>query len=257
MIAAVPAREDPADAWIGAGVLARRRARGRPGRHRQPAPPRPAARRPARPAGRASCTATSTPGCASSPRASSTRSCSPPPACGGWGARTRSPSRSRPSAMTPAAGQGALVLQIRAGDEAAPRGRGGDRRRDGAARADRRARRRRPARGDLRDPDRRPRPGRRRAARRSRPSSASPTAASGSATGSRARPSEPAAAGALLAERLLGAGARDILDRAEDWMTCRVRRHMAVNSTRPRRARRERAGRGRLPGRRRARATRG
>jgi hydroxymethylbilane synthase len=30
-------------------------------------------------------------------------------------------------------------------------------------------------------------------------------------------PSEPAAAGALLAERLLAAGARDILDRAEEW----------------------------------------
>ena len=34
-------------------------------------------------------------------------------------------------------------------------------------------------------------------------------------------PSEPAAAGALLAERLLGAGARDILDRAEESAGCR------------------------------------
>lgn len=31
---------------------------------------------------------------------------------------------------------------------------------------------------------------------------------------------EPAAAGALLAERLLSAGARDLLDRAEDWSSC-------------------------------------
>ena len=37
-IAAVPPREDPADAWIGAGGLARGRAGGRPGRDRQPAP---------------------------------------------------------------------------------------------------------------------------------------------------------------------------------------------------------------------------
>ena len=49
-IAAVPPREDPADAWIGVGSLARRRAGGRAGRHRQPAPPRPAARRAPRPA---------------------------------------------------------------------------------------------------------------------------------------------------------------------------------------------------------------
>ena len=44
--------------------LARRGRRGRPGRHREPAAPRAAARRAPGPAGRASCTATSTPGCA-------------------------------------------------------------------------------------------------------------------------------------------------------------------------------------------------
>ena len=41
-----------------------------------------------------SCTATSTPACGSCPRASSTGSCSPPPACGVWDARRRSPSAS-------------------------------------------------------------------------------------------------------------------------------------------------------------------
>ena len=91
-------------------------------------------------------------------------------------------------AMVPAAGQGALVLQVRSRRRGGDRGRGADRRRRRPARADRRARRRRPARGDLRDADRRPRRGRGRADRRSMPSSASPTAASGCATGSRARP---------------------------------------------------------------------
>ena len=66
--------------------------------------------------------------------------------------------------MVPAAGQGALALQVRAGDEASAAAVGAIGDDDGAARADRRARRGRPARGELRDPDRRPRPGRRRAA---------------------------------------------------------------------------------------------
>ena len=35
----VPAREDPADAFVGDAVVARRAPGGRPGRHRQPAPP--------------------------------------------------------------------------------------------------------------------------------------------------------------------------------------------------------------------------
>ncbi len=120
--------------------------------------------------------------------------------------------------MVPAAGQGALALQIRAGDDEAAAAAAAVGDADAAARADRRARRRRPARRHLRDADRRPRPGRGRAAgSRSRPSSACPTAASGCATASRATAAEPAAAGALLAERLLGAGARDLLDRAEHF----------------------------------------
>ncbi len=65
-----------------------------------------------------SCTATSTPACASWPRASSTRSSSPPPACAGSAGRRRSASRSRSTSMVPAAGQGALALQVRASDEA-------------------------------------------------------------------------------------------------------------------------------------------
>ena len=47
------------------------------------------------------------------------------------------------------------------------------------------------------------------------PSSASPMAASGCATGSRPTPASPPSPGAELAERLLGAGARELLDRAE------------------------------------------
>ena len=95
--------------------------------------------------------------------------------------------------MVPAAGQGALALQVRAGDAET-----GD---AAAAVSDLTAMREltaeraavAPARRDLRDPARRPRPGRGRAARRSTPSSASPTAASGCATASRASAEEPVA----------------------------------------------------------------
>ncbi len=150
-IAAVPAREDPADVWIGVGALARRRARRAPG-----SAPR---------------------ACAAAP------SCSPPgPTCevselhGNVDTRLRKLAEGEldaivlaaaglrrlgredeasfalpAEAMTPAAGQGALVLQARRGRCRRAERRGGDRRRDGAARADRRARRRRPARRDLRD----------------------------------------------------------------------------------------------------------
>ncbi len=62
--------------------------------------------------------------------------------------------------MTPAAGQGALVLQARAGDDALC-GRRLDRRRHGVGGADRGASRGRRARGHLRDADRRARQGRR------------------------------------------------------------------------------------------------
>ena len=95
-IAAVPRARGPGRRLDRRRRLARGRARGRAGRDRQPAPPRPAARGAARPAGARSCTATSTPACASWPRASSTGSSSPPPGCGGWGARRRSASRWRP-----------------------------------------------------------------------------------------------------------------------------------------------------------------
>ena len=48
-IAAVPAREDPADVWIGAGGSLDERAGGGAGRHREPAAPAAAARRAPRP----------------------------------------------------------------------------------------------------------------------------------------------------------------------------------------------------------------
>ena len=60
------ARADARDAICGAAG-ARRAGAGARGRDQQPAPRRPDARRPRRPRGRASCAATSTPGCASSP----------------------------------------------------------------------------------------------------------------------------------------------------------------------------------------------
>ena len=94
-IAAVPAREDPADVWIGVGASLEDVARGRPGRHREPAPPRAAARRAAGPAGRGAARQRRHPPAQARPRASSTRSSSPPPACAGSAARARSASRSR------------------------------------------------------------------------------------------------------------------------------------------------------------------
>ena len=84
-----------------------RGARGGPGRDRQPAPPRPAARRRGPTCGSRSCTATSTRGCASSPRASWTRSSSPPPACAGSGARSEIAFALPAERDGPAAGQGA------------------------------------------------------------------------------------------------------------------------------------------------------
>ncbi len=96
MLAAVPARED-----AGRRLDRRRRRRSTrcpraPGSAPRACGGAPSCSPPGPTSRWASCTATSTPGCASSRRASSTRSCSPSPGCAGWGARTRSPSRSRP-----------------------------------------------------------------------------------------------------------------------------------------------------------------
>ena len=138
-------------------LFARRRARGRP----RSAPPAcaaaPSSSPPVPTCGWRSCTATSTPACAASPRASWTRSCWPSPACAGSAARPRSSFSLPAETMTPAAGQGALVLQIRAKRRGRPRGRGANRRRDVAARADGGAGSRRPPRRRLHDADRRPR----------------------------------------------------------------------------------------------------
>ena len=119
--------------------------------------------------------------------------------------------------MIPAAGQGALALQVRAGTTARRRRRSTaiERRRVGAARADRRARRRGAA---------------------ASASCASPIGVHARVDGERleieafvglpdgsewlrdrieADADEPAAGRRQLAERLLGAGARELLDRAE------------------------------------------
>ena len=107
-IAAVPPREDAADAWIGVGGSLDEVAEGaRVGtaslrRRAQLLAARPdleverAARQRRHPAAQARA------------RASSTRSCSPPPGCGGSGATDEVSFAIPAEAMTPAAGQGAL-----------------------------------------------------------------------------------------------------------------------------------------------------
>ena len=62
------------------------------------------------------CAATSTPGCARSPTARSTRSCWPPPGCAASVAPPRSPRFSTPMLMLPAPAQGALAVECRSGD---------------------------------------------------------------------------------------------------------------------------------------------
>ena len=222
-IAAVPPREDPADVWIGAGASLDEVAEG--ARVGTASLRRRAQLLAARPDLRVE-------------RAARQRRHPAAPARGGRARRDRA--RRRRAAAARARGRGLLRDPGRGDDPGGRPGRagppdprpatrrreaavGGDRRRAGAARADRRARRRRPAGRDLRRArSASTRPVDRRAGRsRSTPSSASPTAASGSATGSRRTPTEPALAGAMLAERLLGAGAREILDRAEDARACR------------------------------------
>ena len=199
--------------------------------------------------GSRSCTATSTPACASSPRASSTRSSSPPPGCAGSAATARS----RFAIPLEADGPGRRPGRAGAADPrpatSEPRAPRGDRRPRApmreltAERAAVVAARRR-----LREPGRRPRPDRGRAPRRS-------TAFVGLPDGSewvrdRVEGEPPTRrAGTELAERLLGAGAA----------TARAAEAWRAPSTVPRTARRrrgagdERAGGSRLPGRRRPR----
>ena len=214
-IAAVPPREDPADAWIGAGASLDDVARGRPGRHRQPAPPRPAARRPPRPAGGGAARQRRHPPAQARrgrARRDRPRRRRPAPARPRV-ARSASRSRSRRWSRRP--GQGALALQVRAGDEETTEAVGGDLRPRRRPRADRRAGRGAPARRQLHDPGRRPRPGRGRAASRSSAFVGLPDGSEWLRDRIEADAAEPAAAGVRLAERLLSAGARDLLDRAE------------------------------------------
>ena len=63
------------------------------------------------------CAATSTRVCASAASAGSTRSCSPRAGSTGSASRTRSAIASTPSELLPEAAQGALALQVRAGEE--------------------------------------------------------------------------------------------------------------------------------------------
>ena len=196
--------------------LARRRARGRPGRHRQPAPPRAAAGRAPRPRRSRSCAATSTPACASSPRGSSTRSSSPPPACARLGRERRDRLRDpgRDDGPRPGPGRAGRSRCGPATRRRPPRS---------AAIFDRRAARELTAeRAAVRlleascdDPGRRLRPG-----RRGRGSAIDgfvglPDGSEWLRDRVEGDAGEPAAAGEALAERLLGAGARELLDRAE------------------------------------------
>ena len=105
------------------------------------------------------CAGTSTRGCASAGSAGSTRSCSRRAGSTGSGSRARSATASTRRRCFPEAGQGALALQVRVGEEELVGG--GERRRDGAPRR---------ARARLRGRDRRrlPRADRRASRRRRR-----------------------------------------------------------------------------------------
>ena len=111
--APTPPREDPRDALCGARRDPRRDA----DRHGLGAAPRPAARARADVCRSSRCAATSTRGCASGRARDSTPSCSPPAVSTGWASQPRSASGSIPGVMLPEAGQGALALQVRAGEE--------------------------------------------------------------------------------------------------------------------------------------------
>ena len=208
----MPPREDPADVWIGAGsslddvpegarvgtASLRRRAQllaARPDlRVRGAARQR---RHPPAQAGR---------GRARRDRARRRR---PAPARPRERDRLRDPGRDDGPGRRPGHA-GAAGARRRRGGERGGRRRLRPRRRP---RADRRARRGAPARGRAAPPRSASSPGSTAPSSRSTPSSASPTAASGCATGSRATP--PSRRGRRpAAERLLGAGARDLLDRA-------------------------------------------
>jgi hypothetical protein len=86
-LAATPPREDAHDAWIGAGAGSEPPACGAAP---SCSPPAPTSRS-------ASCTAMSTPACASSAKVSWMRSCSRLPGCAGSAGRMRSVSRSQPT----------------------------------------------------------------------------------------------------------------------------------------------------------------
>ena len=117
VVGAYTPREDPRDALCGAD--------GDPPRACGSAPPRRGGARSCSRSSRRSrssrCAATSTRGCASGASAVSTPSCSPRAVSTVSGSAARSGSGSIPDVMLPEAGQGALALQVRAGEERARR----------------------------------------------------------------------------------------------------------------------------------------
>ena len=127
VLAAVPPREDPADAWVGAGALARATCPRAPGSGTASLRRRAQllAARPDLEVGELHGNVDTRLRKLAEERARRDRPRRRRPAPAGP-ARTRSPSRCPREAMTPAAGQGALLLQIRDGDEAALRGRRAD-----------------------------------------------------------------------------------------------------------------------------------
>ena len=110
-----PARGDPCDALVRRGVAGGAARRARASGTARCAAPRSCSRC-ARISRSSSCAATSTRACGASPTATPTRSCSPPPGCSAWAAPTQSAACSTTSC--PAPGQGTLVLEARAGDDA-------------------------------------------------------------------------------------------------------------------------------------------
>ena len=214
-IVAVPTRADPRDAIVSRdGSRAGGAAAGQPRRHVEPAARLPAARGARRSLRSRSCAATSTRGCARSPKGSSTRRCSRARGSIAWGSRRASPSGSTPTRMLPAIGQGALALEARADDARvvtlcralADRDGGGDDR--GRARAAGRPGRRLPHAGRGSRDAGRGTAERRRSGRPPRRVGDDPRDVTGA-------PGDAAALGAELARRLLARGADRILRELE------------------------------------------
>ena len=165
-LAGVPARERAGRCLGRRGRLARGRSPAAPGSARPASAAARSCWRCARTCGSSSCTATSTPAWVGSGRERLDALVLASAGLRRLGREAEISFELSPAQMTPAAGQGALVLQARRGEEEAQGGLRGAQRRVRAGRADRRAGGGSRARGRLHQPGRDPRPQAGRAARR-------------------------------------------------------------------------------------------